>query len=240
MSECFFIGNFKKRNKNINKLKTIFNTFGLGKKELKILKKLNTPKKIQDFLDGMEMNFEEEGDTSFSPMSVLEKKTCHCMEGAALAALALRINGYPPLVVDLMANKLDFDHVVAVFKIDGQWGAISKTNHAVLRYREPIYGSIRELVMSYFHEYLDDLGRKNLRSFSRPVNLKRFDKLGWMTTKEEIYYIAEYLADVKHCPILTKKQIRNLRRADKIELDAGDIVEWKPKNKIKVIHKEKC
>jgi hypothetical protein len=207
--------------------------FGLGKKELRILKKLNTPKKIQDFLDGMKMNFEEEGDTVFSPATVLKRKVCHCMEGAALAALALRINGYPPLVVDLTANKLDFDHVVAVFKIDGQWGAISKTNHSVLRYREPVYKSIRELVMSYFHEYLDDLGRKNLRSYSAPVNLKRFDKLGWMTTKEEIDYIPEYLADVKHYPILTKKQIRNLRRADKIELDAGDIVEWKAKKIVK-------
>lgn len=205
--------------------------FGFGKKELRILKKLNTPKRIQDFLDGMKMNFEEKRDTSFSPMSVLEKKVCHCMEGAALAALAFRVNGHPPLVVDLTANKLDFDHVVAVFKKDGKWGAISKTNHAVLRYREPIYRSIRELTMSYFHEYLDDKGRKNLRSFSAPVNLKRFDKLGWMTTKEDIDYIPEYLAGVKHYPILTRKQIRNLRRADKIELKTGDIAEWKPKRK---------
>lgn len=205
--------------------------FGLEKEKLKILKKLNTPKKIQDFLDGMKMNFEENGDTVFSPMTVLGKKTCHCMEGAALAALALRVNGYPPLVVDLTANKLDFDHVIAVFKLDGFWGAISKTNHAVLRYREPVYASIRELVMSYFHEYLDDAGRKNLRSYSAPVNLGIFDKRGWMTTKEEIDYVPEYLADVKHYKILTKKQIRNLRRADQVELKAGDIVEWEQRKK---------
>jgi hypothetical protein len=157
----------------------------------------------------------------------LEKGVCHCTEGAVLAALALRANGMPPLVLDLMANKNDFDHVIAVFQKDGKWGAISKTNHAVLRYREPIYASIHELVLSYFHEYTDDLGRKNLRSFSRPVNLKRFDKLGWMTTKKDIYYIPEYLAEVKHYPILTSKQIKGLRRADKIEIEAGRIVEWK-------------
>lgn len=206
--------------------------FGLRKKELKILKKLNTPQKIQDFLNAMPFNFEEKGDTSLSPMSVLEKKTCHCAEGAILAALALRVHGFPPLLLDLTANRRDFDHVVAVFQKNGKWGAISKTNHGVLRYREPIYSSIRELAMSYFHEYFDDQGRKNLRSFSRPVNLKRFDHLGWMTTREEVYYIPEYLAEVRHFPILDKKQIRNLRKADAVEIEAGKIVEWKGRKKI--------
>ena len=201
--------------------------FGIEKKKLKILKKLNTPAKIQDFLNQMPMNFEKKEETCLSPMLVLEKKICHCMEGAALAALALRVNGYPPLVLDLTANKNDFDHVVAVYKKDGKWGAISKTNHAVLRYREPVYASIRELVMSYFHEYFDNQGRKSLRSFSPTVNLKRFDKLGWMTTKEEIDYIPEYLVKVKHFPILNRKQIRNLRKAEQVEIEAGEIVEWK-------------
>lgn len=204
--------------------------FGIKKKELNILKKLNSPKKIQDFLDKMPINFEENGDSFLSPMSVLEKRVCHCTEGAILAALALRVSGYPPLVLDLTATKNDFDHVVTVFKQYGKWGAISKTNHAVLRYREPIYNSIRELVMSYFHEYFDDRGRKNLRSFSRPVNLKRFDKKGWMTTKDEIYYIPEYLSEIKHTPILNQKQIRNLRKADDIEIEAGKITEWKEKS----------
>jgi len=201
--------------------------FGLGKKEFKILKKLNTPQKIQDFLDKMSINFEEEGDTFLSPMSVLEKKVCHCTEGAVLAALALRVNGQPPLVLDLTASRNDFDHVVAVYKKYGKWGAISKTNHAALRFREPIYNSIRELVLSYFHEYFTDNGRKNLRSFSRPVNLSRFDKKGWMTTNDDIYYIPEYLSEIKHFPILNEKQIRNLRRADRIEIVAGKITEWK-------------
>jgi len=198
---------------------------------LKILKKLDTPKKIQDFLNQLKMNFEENGDTNFSPMLVLEKKVCHCMEGAALAALALRLHGYPPLLVDLKANKNDFDHVIAVFKIGGKWGALSKTNHAVLRYREPIYQSIRELAMSYFHEYLDNRGRKNLRSFSRPVNLRVFDKLGWMTTREEIDYMPEYLDKVRHFPILDRKQIFGLRKADEVEIKAGNVVEWKKRKR---------
>jgi hypothetical protein len=201
--------------------------FGIPKSELKILKKLNTPKKIQDFLNKLPMNFEKGGDTYYSPMTVLKKRTCHCMEGAALAALTLRIHGYPPLVMDLEANQRDLDHVVAVFRKNGRWGAISKTNHAVLRYREPVYGSIRELAMSYFHEYFDDQGRKNLRRYSNPVNLKIFDKKCWMTTMEKIDYIPEYLSVVKHFSILNRKQISYLRRADQVEIEAGKVVEWK-------------
>jgi len=199
----------------------------LPKKELRILKKLDSPKKIQDFLNKLKMNFEEHGDTNFSPMTVLKKRKCHCMEGAALAALAMRVHGHEPLLLDLTANKHDFDHVVALFRKNGKWGAISKTNHAALRYREPVYNSPRELAMSYFHEYLDKYGRKNLRSYSLPVNLKRFDRLGWMTTQEDIDYIPEYLEKVRHFPILNRKQIRQLRKADKIEIAAGKIEEWK-------------
>ena len=199
-------------------------------RELKILKKLNTPIKIQDFLDKMPINFEPNGDTCISPMSVLKENTCHCIEGAILAALAMRLNGWPPLLLDLTANKNDYDHVVAVFKRGGKWGAISKTNHVALRYREPIYNSLRELAMSYFHEYLDDFGRKNLRSYSLPVNLKRFDKLGWMTTTDEVYYIPEYLVEVKHFPLLNQKQIRNLRPADPFEIKIGQMTEWKKRS----------
>jgi hypothetical protein len=205
--------------------------FGIEKKDLKILKKLNTPSKIQDFLNRLKMNFEEKEETNFSPIMVLKKRKCHCLEGAVLAALALRIHGYPPLLVDLKANIYDYDHIVAVFKQHGKWGAISKTNHSVLRYREPIYNSIRELAMSYFHEYYDRWGDKNLRSFSCPVNLKIFDKKNWMTTREQLGYISEYMDQVKHFPILDKKQLRNLRKADKIELQAIKIIEWRSKSR---------
>lgn len=195
-------------------------------KQLNILKKLNTPVKIQDFLDKMPINFEPDGDTCRPPMLILKENNCHCIEGAILAALALRLNGQEPLLLDLTANKNDYDHVVTLFKSSGKWGAISKTNHVALRYREPIYNSLRELVMSYFHEYLDEQGRKNLRSYSLPVNLKRFDKLGWMTTYEEVYYIPEYLVEAKHFNLLNKKQIRNLRRADQFEIKIGQMTQW--------------
>lgn len=201
--------------------------FGLTKEEYKILKKLKTPAKIQDFLNTFEINFEKEENTCNSPKNVLEKKMCQCAEGAIFAALALRINGYPPLIVDMTANEKDFDHVIAVFKKDGKWGAISKTNHAVLRYREPVYNSIRELVMSYFHEYfMNSNGKKTLRSFTLPLNLSKFDKKGWVTEEKDVYYILDHIIEMKHFPILTRKQIHNLRKADDIEIKAGELVEW--------------
>lgn len=196
----------------------------LTPQEIRILRSLRTPQRIQDFLDTIPMNFRE---TCFSPRMVLRERRAHCMEGAMLAALALRCAGYSPLVLDLKAVPHDDDHVVAVFQQDSHWGAISKTNHGVLRYREPIYRSIRELVMSYFHEYFLDDGRKTLRSYSRPVDLSRFDGRGWMTDEEDIDYVPEYVDRVRHYLILTKRQSGRLRRADRLERNMGRIVEWK-------------
>ena len=201
--------------------------FGLNKKELRILKKLNTPKKIQDFLNKIPINFDYRKDTCMSPRIVLRKNKCHCIEGAVLAALCLRLNGKPPLILDLESNKRDYDHVIAVFKENGKWGAISKTNHAVLKYRDPIYNSIRELVMSYFHEYNDKKGRKNLRKHSLPVDLSMFNKKNWVTNENDNWFIANYLVKVKHYDLINKKQILNLRKSDKIEIEKDKLVEWK-------------
>lgn len=200
--------------------------YGLTKEELKILKPLNTPSKIQDFINKIPINFEEDRETCLSPRVVLRENRAHCIEGAILAALIFRIHGEKPLLVDLTAVKSDQDHVICVFKKNGFWGAISKTNHYILRYREPVYKSIRELVMSYFHEYFDKHGKKNLRSYTSPVNLSKFDKLNWATSEEDVWEIPDYLADVKHHPILTKKQIHNLRKVDDIEIEAGKLEEY--------------
>ncbi len=200
--------------------------FGFTKEELRILRSLNTPRKIQDFLDTLRMNFEENGETNLSPRKVLQERHAHCMEGAMLAATALRLAGWKPLVMDLKANGKDFDHVVAVFQIDNFWGAISKTNHGVLRYREPVYKTIRELAMSYFHEYFSDDGKKSLRSYSNPVDLSRFDRDHWMTAEEDLWSIPHYIDEVRHFPILTKSQIARLRPADPLETKIGAMVEW--------------
>ena len=200
---------------------------GFARDELKIFRALNTPRKVQDFLERIPANFDKGKDTCMSPRTVLRERRAHCMEGAMLAAAALRLQGHRPLVVDLKAVDADDDHVIAVFRQHGSWGAISKTNHADLRYREPIYRTIRELVLSFFHEYFLKNGKKTLRSFSQPVDLSRFDRRGWMTPEEDVWYVPEYIDGVPHAPILSRAQLRTLRRADPIEIRAGEITAWK-------------
>ncbi len=209
--------------------------FNLKKEELDCIKKLNTPAKIQDFINKLEINFEDDGngETCKSPSQVLRTKKAHCIEGAFLAAAILWINGLgKPIVVDLIGEEGDWDHVIALFKKNGKWGAISKTNHAVLRYREPVYKDVRELVMSYFHEYLDDHwgGRKTLRKYSDAINLSSFGK-EWVTANEDLWHIHDYIDSVKHHDILAKGQDRRLRKADDIEIRAGQLTEWKRKTK---------
>lgn len=197
-----------------------------AREELCLLRSLETPRKVQDFLNALPMNFEEEGETCMSPRRVLRERRAHCMEGAMLAAAALRFQGRPPLVLDLTAVDHDDDHVVALFRERGYWGAISKTNHAVLRYREPVYRTVRELVMSYFHEYFLNDGRKTLRSYSGAINLSRFDARGWMTAEGGVWYIPEFLDGVPHISILSRWQVARLRRADPVERKAGTLVAW--------------
>jgi hypothetical protein len=164
--------------------------FNLTAQELKQLKQLSTPAKIQDFLNTLPFNFELDGDTCQSPRQVLQSGTAHCLEGAMLAALALRLQGHKPLLMDLKSiNGIDDDHVVALFKLRGRWGGITKTNHAVLRYREPVYLSLRELAMSFFHEYFLHSGRKTMRSYSTAFDLSKFDRRGWITSDEDVFYI---------------------------------------------------
>lgn len=205
--------------------------YELTPKELRILRALRTPEKIQDFLDTLPTNFEENGETCMSPRRVLRERVAHCMEGAMLAALALRIAGQKPLVMDLKVTGNDADHIVTLFQYRDHYGAISKTNHGTVRYRDPIYRTLRELAMSYFHEYSDEQGKKILRWYSRPVDLSRFDQQGWMTTEDDVFYIPEYIDDVRHYDMLTKPQIALLRRADPMERKLGAMLEWKPRRK---------
>lgn len=199
----------------------------LTKEELKILKKLNTPHKIQRFLDDIPRNFEPNGDTCMSPRMVLKKRRCHCIEGAMLAYTAFLVQNKKAYLLDLTASEKDFDHVIVVFKEEGHWGAISKSNYAVLRYREPVYKTIRELVMSYFNEYLDHLGNKTLRSYSKPISLK---KLGhkWITSEKNVWEVPYLLIDAKHREVINKKQINKLKKADPIEVISSEMRVWNP------------
>jgi len=208
--------------------------FNIPEKYDLIFKKFKSPADIQEYVNNLLVNFEEDGkETCLSPIKVIQTGKAHCIEGAFFAALALRYLGFKPLVVDMRGTADDCDHVIAVFEVDGKWGAISKTNHAVLRYREPIYRDIRELILSYFHEYSDSKGNKTLREYSMPVDLSVFDDADWMTSEEDLWHIHDYLDRVKHFKILTDKQEKNLRKQDKLEIELDDFTEYKKPEKNK-------
>lgn len=193
----------------------------LTRAELRVFKRLDTPFKIQRFLDHeIGYNKEPDGVTCYSPRLVLRHGVAHCMEGALVAAAALRVHGHPPLLVDLEAVR-DDDHVLAVFRDRGHWGAVAKSNYSGLRFREPVYRTLRELVMSYFEHYFNLRGEKTLRNYSRPVDLKRFDGIGWTTSEEDVWAIPEHLCVIPHIPVLAPGAERRLSRVDKRLFAAG-------------------
>lgn len=202
---------------------------GLTLREYTKLSRLTTPAKIQDFLDTLPFNLEKKGDTHMSPRCVLKMKKAHCIEGAVLAALALWIAGEPPLIMNLSSRmgKGDVDHVIALYTRGGYWGAISKTNHSVLRFRDPIYRTPRELVLSYFHEwFINETREKTFECYSKPLDLRRFGT-EWITTEKGLWNIADALSERKHYFLVPKGNWRHVRKADDMELKAGKLVEWR-------------
>lgn len=188
--------------------------------ELSLLKSLNRPEKIQAFLDN-EVRYHHET-TCRSPRRVIRDRLAHCAEGAFFAAAALEINGHLPLIIDLEAVR-DDDHLLAVFRDHDCWGAVALSNYAGLRFREPVYRSLRELVMSYYEHYFNPAGEKTLRTFSRPVNLLRFEHLGWRTAEEDVWEICEYLCTIPHTRVLTPEIERRRRKVDARLFEAGHV-----------------
>jgi hypothetical protein len=191
--------------------------WGLTAQELRALRALKTPAGIQRMID--EMPYHLAG-TSWSPRMVLRERTCHCLEGAIFGAAALRALGFPALVVDLEAEN-DTDHVIAVFNVRGHWGAIGTSNYTGCRYREPVYRTLRELALSYFEVYFNLRRERSLRTFSRPVNLARFDHLQWMTTEKPLWFVAEYLFTIQHFNLLRPGMAKRLHRVDDRSFRAG-------------------
>lgn len=200
------------------------NHFGLEPSLWRLLRSLKSPAGVQRYLDEqLTYDLEPDGPRCRSPRATILDGVAHCMGGALFAAAALRVLGYPPMVIDLEATR-DDDHVLAVFRAeDGCWGAVAKSNYSGLRFREPVYRTIRELVMSYFEHYYNPQGDKTLRSYSRPVLLSRFDKLDWMASKEDVWYIPEHLITLRHTPLLTGKQQRRLSPMDARLFAAGKV-----------------
>lgn len=185
--------------------------------ETRFLKTLSDPDKIQVFLDSIDYNPNPE---CRSPRWVIRKRSAHCFEGALFSAACLEFNGYKPLLIDMKAWN-DDDHVIAVFKKNGHWGSVAKSNFTTLRYREPVYRSVRELIMSYFDFYFNLNGEKSLRSYSRPLDLTVFSSRKWKTTDEDLEYIGDKLESMYHYPVVNQKMINGLFRASEISMKAG-------------------
>jgi hypothetical protein len=197
---------------------------GLTPAEFAVLQRLDTPEKIQDFVAALRSNFEVGGQTCLSVREVLRQRRAHCIEGAMLAACALWVHGEPPLLLDLQADR-DYDHVVTLFRRNGCWGAISKTNPPVLRWRDPVYRSLRELAMSYLHEYANRRGQKTLRRYSRPFDLRRIEPSAWVTNGKNCWDIGERLDETPHYSLITARQAKLLRRRDAVERRVGTVLE---------------
>jgi len=189
--------------------------------ERKVYSRLTNPARIQRFLDeDLRYNLEPRGDTCLSPRLALAQGVAHCMEGALVAAVALRMLGYPPLILDLEAVR-DSDHVLAVYRANGLWGSVAKSDYSGLRSREPVYRTLRELVMSYFEHYFNPAGEKTLRAYSRPVNLARFDSIGWMTAERDVWEIPTHLCEISHTRLLPGRTERGVGRMDRRLFAAG-------------------
>lgn len=199
----------------------------LSQEEISFFKTLSTPQKIQDYLDAISFNKELTGETCMSPRNVIRKERAHCIEGALLAGVALWLHKQPPLIISLKVKDSDYDHIITIFKEGDYYGAISKTNHNVLRFRDPVYRSIHELVMSYFHEYfLTSTGEKTLLGYTKPINIKKFGTK-WITHEQNLWTIAEKIYDTPIIPVLPNGVKHKLRNASKTERECASIPEWK-------------
>jgi hypothetical protein len=204
----------------------------LSPAEHAVFKKLRSPVRVQDYLEALPQNFSyKAGETCRSPRRMLKEKKAYCFEGAVFAAAALAYHGRTPWLLDLQTQNNDEDHVLALFKENGLWGAISKTNYPVLRWRDPVYKTVRELAMSFFHEYyLPDTGKKTLRAYSKPFDLSRYAPELWVVAEKRIDWLAEDMDASRHFPIAPRISLKRARRASKLERKASQLPQWKPQS----------
>ena len=194
--------------------------FDLTPRELRTLRALDTPVKVQRHLDGVAYNHEVGGATCRSPRRVMRDRTAQCAEGAFFAAAAFRVHGRTPLIVDLEAER-DDDHLLAVYRDRGHWGAVGKSKFAGLRYRAPVYRTVRELVLSYFEDYYNYAGERTLRRYSRATSLVRFDRIGWMTSEADLWPVIAHFVELPHVRLLPPGLAKRLPRKDKRSFEAG-------------------
>jgi hypothetical protein len=200
---------------------------GLTKAEFAVLRRLDSPQKIQAYLYRLKQNFELDGDSCQTVREVLRTRKAHCIEGAMLAACAFWVHGEPPLLLDMRAVR-DYDHVVAVFRRHGRWGAISKTNGIGLRWRDPVYRTLRELAISYFHEYYNKRDHKTLREFSVPYDLRRMAPQIWVAGREKhAWEVPDALDELRHFQLFSGRHLKAVTRRDEFERKVGGLLQYR-------------
>ncbi len=191
----------------------------LTPQQRQVFSSLNSPARIQAFLDQIPYSAEN---VNRCPLSVLRDRVAHCLDGGLFAAAALRLIGHPPLIVDLLPEPgTDDDHVLAIYRCDGYFGAVAKSNMTGLRYREAIYRNLKELVLSYFEDYFNVYGEKTLRSYTRPLNLQAFDKVGWMWSDAGADAVEQHFHRMRKIPLLSPAMVANLSPTDSLSFQAG-------------------
>jgi hypothetical protein len=197
---------------------------GLSSEERSLLARHSRPRALQSFINAIPVNYEPDGDTCYTVRQVLRYRRAHCIEGALLAACALWLNGEPPLILDLRARR-DYDHVVALYRRGGHWGAIAKSNHVALRGRDPVYRTLRELAMSYFHEYHNERGERTLREYSRAFDLRTLEAEHWITGEAGAWEAERRVDLTRHYALFPASHSRYLSRIDEMERRAKALVE---------------
>lgn len=185
--------------------------------ERRVVAGLDSPVTIQAFLDAIPYSTD---DFYRCPLRVLRERTAHCFDGALFGAAMLRFQGYPPLILDILAER-DDEHLLALFRVDGHWGAVAKSNFVGLRFREPVYRTLRELVMSYFEDYFNAEGEKTLRGYTVPLDLSAYDRYGWMTDDAILDAIADRTDRIRRYRVVTPSMVARLSRVDARSYQAG-------------------
>jgi hypothetical protein len=194
----------------------------LTPEQRQLLENLDTPIRIQTFLDTC--SYVAEYDNR-CPARVLAERRAHCLDGGLFAAMALRRLGFPPVVVDIFPDPgMDDDHVLAIFKRNGRYGAVAKSNFVGLRYREPVYHTLRMLIMSYFEQFYNVNGVKTLRTYAAPLNLNRFDRLRWEWQDSGADEIEKALLARSRTALITPEMADGLSPVDELTYKAGLMV----------------
>ena len=190
----------------------------LTSSEQNLLESLDNPAKIQAFLNGLSYSTDH---FYRCPLRVLRERTAHCFDGALFAAMALRRIGYPPHILALIPNERDDDHLMVLFKLINCWGAVAQSNFTGLRYREPVYRNLRELVVSYFADHFNAAGEKTLRGYRGPIRLETFDRLNWMGSDAGLEALSDGMDRYRVNPLITGRMAASLSLVDERGLKAG-------------------